>query len=79
MLSEGLCPSSSKPRGIEGSRKPSQHAIQDELLDMEMELDLPVLPKGEIVPEEDGWLYDSGRSYFDQLATYKHHQNGGAA
>lgn len=54
-------------------------AVQGELSSMEAELELPALPEGETVVEGYDWLYDSDRPYFEQLATYKHHQNGGAA
>lgn len=54
-------------------------AVQGELSNMEAELELPVLPEGETAVELGGWLYNSDRHYFDQLATYKQHQNGGAA
>jgi hypothetical protein len=56
-----------------------RQAVQGELSNMEAELELPILPEGDASVERDGWLYDSERPYFDQLATYKQHQNGGAA
>ena len=40
-----------------------------------MEPDLPALPEPETTPEEDNWLFDSSKSYFEQLAAYKAHQN----
>lgn len=56
---------------------PLRQAIQTALDDMEP--DLPGLPEPDTVPETDGWLFDSGRGYFDQLSAYKTHQNGGAS
>ncbi len=39
--------------------------------------DLPPMPEPETPPERDGWLFDSGRDYMDQLHAYKD-QNGSA-
>ncbi len=62
-----------------GDLESVRQAVQSELLNMEADLELPTLPEGENAVERDVWLYDSERPYFDQLATYKQHQNGGAA
>lgn len=51
-----------------------RQAIQTTLGDLEP--DLPELPEPDTVPEPDGWLFDSGRDYFDQLLAYKSHQDG---
>jgi hypothetical protein len=41
--------------------------------------ELPDRPLPDVdLPDESGWLYDSGRDYFDQLAHYKSHKNGDA-
>jgi hypothetical protein len=37
----------------------------------ELEVDLPALPISEPHQEHDGWLFDSTRSYFEQLGFYK--------
>lgn len=42
------------------------------------EPDLPELPEPETPSEPDGWLFDSGRDYFDQLSAYKARQGGSA-
>ena len=41
----------------------------------ELEVDLPERPEAEVYPpSEDGWLFDAGREYMDQLAVYKARQ-----
>ncbi len=38
--------------------------------------ELPELPEPEAAPEGEDWLFDSGRSYFEQLAVYKMRTRG---
>lgn len=47
------------------------------LLDEVIAPDLPDLPEPETLPEVDGWLFDSGRDYMEQLKAYKAHQSEG--
>jgi len=47
----------------------AQHAAQEKLEDLEP--DLPELPEGEADPDDEGWLFDSRRSYMEQLDFYK--------
>jgi hypothetical protein len=49
-------------------------AVQNEL--EQMQPNLPALPEPETYPERNGWLFDSGRPYLEQLASYKAHQRG---
>ncbi|WP_420265380.1 hypothetical protein [Candidatus Magnetominusculus dajiuhuensis] len=35
------------------------------------DVDLPTLPKPETVPDDGNWLFDSNRSYLEQLDYYK--------
>jgi len=46
-----------------------RQAIQNKINDIAP--DLPELPEPEITPQEDDWLFDSSRDYFEQLAAYK--------
>ncbi len=51
-----------------------RQAIQGEL--DELEVDLPELPEPQADPQEDGWLFDSHRDYFEQLVVYKARKGG---
>lgn len=43
----------------------------------EVEIVLPARPRGEVEDvDEDGWLFDAGRDYFDQLDAYRKHKAG---
>jgi hypothetical protein len=48
-----------------------QHAVREKL--EALELDLPPLPEGETEeePSDEGWLFESGRDYMEQLTHYK--------
>jgi hypothetical protein len=46
-----------------------RRAIQEDV--DELEVDLPALPISEPHQEHDGWLFDSTRSYFEQLDFHK--------
>lgn len=56
---------------LHGIKKRQFHyeAIQKEL--DELDPDLPELPEGKTILENDNWLYDSIRDYFEQLEYYK--------
>jgi hypothetical protein len=53
---------------LEVARQGTQEAL--DTLDPE----LPELPEPETQPEDDGWLFDADRDYFEQLASYKAYQ-----
>ena len=46
-----------------------QHAVTEKLANLEPEL--PPLPAPEADPDDDGWLFASGRDYLEQLPYYK--------
>jgi hypothetical protein len=62
---------------IENGRKRSpyeelkklQQAIREKLATLDP--NLPPLPEGEADPDDEGWLFDSRRDYFEQLRHYK--------
>ena len=58
----------------ENSKETLRQAVQKKL--NEYRPNLPDLPEPETKPTEDGWLYDSSRDYFDQLANYKKRKQG---
>jgi hypothetical protein len=49
-------------------------AIQNEL--NSIAVNFPGLPQPQAQPSEDGWLFDSRRDYFEQLAVYKARRSG---
>lgn len=55
---------------LQGARQ----AIQDAIANMTIEL--PELPEPEVEPDEEDWLFDSSRGYFEQLAVYKARKSG---
>lgn len=44
----------------------------------EIDVEAPELPKAETPPEPEDWLFDSSRSYEEQLAAYREQKNGNA-
>jgi hypothetical protein len=46
-----------------------QQAIREKLATLDP--NLPSLPEGEADPDDEGWLFDSRRDYFEQLRHYK--------
>src|SRR5215208_1859324 len=46
-----------------------QQAIREKLATLDP--NLPPLPEGEADPDDEGWLFDSRRDYFEQLRHYK--------
>lgn len=52
-----------------------RQAIQNELDELEPEI--PGMPEPETSDEQDGWLFDSGREYMEQLEHYKEFQGRG--
>jgi hypothetical protein len=51
-----------------------RQAIEEAIADMRPEL--PELPEPDVKPDEEGWLFDSTRDYFEQLAFYKARRSG---
>jgi hypothetical protein len=49
-----------------------QQAIEQEL--EQVEIALPALPKPEVFPDDQDWLFDTRRDYVTQLAYYKARQ-----
>ncbi len=48
-----------------------------ELAADDMSVDLPDCPVADITPpDEDDWLFDSNRSYFEQIEVFKNHKEG---
>ena len=49
-----------------------------EFTEQETIISLPTRPVAEVIqPDESRWLYDSGRSYMEQLHFYNLHKEGG--
>jgi len=53
-----------------------QQAIQNQIEQISVEL--PDRPEPEACPEDEEWLFDSRRSYFEQLKYYKARKGGGS-
>ncbi len=67
-------------RDLAAAMKPPKRAydeIVSEIRDREdrLEVDLPERPEGEVRDVASEWLFDSTRSYFEQLPFYKRHKS----
>ena len=67
--------------GIRDSRRqvgvpnaPQRQAIQKTI--DRLEVSMPELPEAEAETDDDGWLFESDREDFEQLAVYKVRKNG---
>jgi hypothetical protein len=65
---------------MEAELAPLRERLEDARLEAQGALDtldpeLPELPEPETYAEDEGWLFDADRDYFEQLAFYKSHQS----